>query len=75
MNYIERVLRYFEKRKQQKRLQKELDKAPVGPFPMEVKGEATKTFENLQVQLDRVTEEKRRARTTVQRIIDLLKEG
>jgi hypothetical protein len=41
---------------------------------METKGEATKAFENLRNQLDKVTEEKRRARTTVQRIIDLLKD-
>lgn len=74
MGLFERVLNYFEKRKAQRRLLKELDDAPTGPFPLEPKGEATGTFENLHAAMDKATEEKRKARTTAQRIIDLLKD-
>lgn len=75
MNVVERILNYFEKRKARRRLLRELDEAPTGPFPLETKGEATGTFENLRAEIDRATEEKRKARTTAQRIIDLLKDG
>jgi hypothetical protein len=74
MKALERALQYLEKKKAQRRLLRELDEAPSGPFPLETKGEATKTIENLSSRINQATEEKRKARTTAQRIIDLLKE-
>jgi hypothetical protein len=72
---FETWLRKMEERQARRQLEKGTIRVPPKPpDATPVKGEATGTFENVRAMVDRATEEKRKTRTILQRVVGLMKD-